>query len=93
MANRVTQEDILLFNELYLKHKTYAAVARETAFSATTIKKYIIPNFTTAIPPIKFEGETRLNIEIFKEYSWDNLLELSDKEKEGMEKLRKEVTL
>ena len=92
MANKVTQQDIIKFNELYLQYKTYAAVARETGFSATTVKKYIIDNFS-AVPTTKFEGNTQLKSCIFKGYSWDTLLELSDKEKEEMEILRKEVNL
>ena len=92
MANRVTQQDIIKINELYLQHKTYAAVARETGFSATTVKKYIIQNFA-AVPTTKFEGSTELKTSIFKEYPWDNLIDLSDKEKEEMEILRKEVNL
>ena len=92
MANKVTQQDIIKINELYLQHKTYAAVARETGFSATTVKKYIIQNFA-AVPTTKFEGSTELKISIFKEYPWDNLIDLSDKEKEEMEILRKEVNL
>ena len=92
MANRVTQEDIIKINELYLQHKTYAAVARETGFSATTVKKYIIQNFA-AVPTTKFEGSTELKTNIFKECPWDDLLDLSDKEKEEMEILRKEVNL
>ncbi len=92
MANKVTQQDIIKFNELYLQYKTYAAVARETGFSATTVKKYIIQNFA-AVPITKFEGDTELKISIFKERPWDNLLDLSDKEKEEMEILRKEVNL
>lgn len=92
MANKVTQQDIIKINELYLQYKTYAAVARETGFSAATVKKYIIQNFA-AVPTTKFEGSTELKSEIFKGYSWDNLIDLSDKEKEEMEILRKEVNL
>ena len=92
MANKVTQQDIIKFNELYLQYKTYAAVARETGFSATTVKKYIVQNFA-AVPTTKINGDTQLKSCIFKGYSWDNLLELSDKEREEMEILRKEVNL
>ena len=42
MAKRVTQEDIIKINELYLKLKNKSAVARETGFSLSTISKYII---------------------------------------------------
>ena len=42
---RVTIDDVIKINQAYLKHKTYAGAARETGFSPTTIKKYIIPDF------------------------------------------------
>lgn len=45
MANKITNEDILRINELYYKHKVYAEVARQTGFSASTVKKYVIPNW------------------------------------------------
>lgn len=45
MANRVTNEDIARINELYYKYKTYAEVARQTGFAASTVKKYIIPGW------------------------------------------------
>lgn len=45
MVNKVTPTDIAHFNELYYKLKTYAAVARETGFSASTVKRYIDPNW------------------------------------------------
>lgn len=57
MANKVTPDDILQMNILYLELKTYAAVARKTGFSAGTIKKYIIPNFTPAVEETKWEGK------------------------------------
>ena len=37
MSKRVTNEDILIFNEIYYKTKNYAQVARETGFSASTV--------------------------------------------------------
>ena len=45
MASKVTNEDILRINELYYKHKVYAEVARQTGFSASTVKKYVIPGW------------------------------------------------
>jgi DNA invertase Pin-like site-specific DNA recombinase len=45
MATKVTEQDKIQINELYLELKTYAAVARETGFSPSTVKKYIIPNY------------------------------------------------
>ena len=45
MASKVTSEDILRINELYYKHKTYAEVARQTGFAASTVKKYVIKDW------------------------------------------------
>lgn len=42
---RVTNDDIILMNEAYLISGTYAAAARATGFSASTVRKYIIPNY------------------------------------------------
>lgn len=53
MANPVTAEEIQRMNELYLAYGTYSAVAREIGRSASTVKKYIDPNFDPA--PVKQE--------------------------------------
>lgn len=45
MAKSVTQQEIELMNTLYLELKTYSAVAREVGRAASTVKKYIVPNF------------------------------------------------
>ena len=41
MANRVTSEDILRMNEIYYKTHVFAEVARQTGFSASTVRKYV----------------------------------------------------
>lgn len=47
MANKITQEQIIRLNELYLKIGTYSGVSRAMGGSPspTTVKKYIIPNY------------------------------------------------
>lgn len=55
MAKRVTNEDILIFNEIYYKTKNYAQVGRETGFSASTVRKYIDKNWE----PVKEESAIR----------------------------------
>ena len=45
MAKRVTNEDIININEAYLIAGTYSGAAAATGWSASTIKKYIIPNY------------------------------------------------
>lgn len=49
MASRVTNEDIIRINELYYKYKTYAEVARQTGFAASTVKKYVIPGWQPVV--------------------------------------------
>ena len=43
MARKVTNEDIIRFNEIYAQCGTYAEVARQTGWSASTVRKYITP--------------------------------------------------
>ena len=41
---KVSKEDIIQMNELYQKLGSYAAVAREIGFSASTVSKYVDKN-------------------------------------------------
>lgn len=59
MAKSVTQQEVELMNTLYLELKTYSAVAKEVGRAASTVKKYIVPNFR----PI--ESTTELDIVAF----------------------------
>lgn len=58
---RATQEDVILINEAYLACGTLTGAAKATGWSASTVKKYLIPNFkseqkfevtTIELPPI-----------------------------------------
>ncbi len=99
MANRVTQEDIININELYIKYKTYAEVARQTGFSPSTVKKYVIKDYISQsqIKKIEFIQEmipTEVNFEIFKNKDdWGSLCVLSQEEKEKIEELWMELSL
>ena len=53
---RVADNDVILMNQLYLKFGTYSRVAKETGFSASTVKKYIIPNFRENLEIVKFDA-------------------------------------
>lgn len=98
MAKRIDDLTIQRINELYLHYGTYAAVAREIGCAASTVKKYIIPNFSKkeeiiqsgmTIPSIHdFDMSTFMNLQ-----RWNALIVLSDEEKEDLEELRKEVRL
>lgn len=88
MANKVTPDDVLQMNILYLEFKTYAAVARKTGFSAGTVKKYIIPNFTLAEEKVVWTGELSPvgSFSIERE-------DLSFSEISELEQLRKEICI
>lgn len=98
MTKRVTQEDIIQMNELYLELKTYAAVARETGFSSSTVSKYIIKGY---VPQEKIEIKrydgTKMptpDFSIFK--GVENLGEmcvLSKEEIAGVEELWEEMAI
>ena len=65
MAKRVTNEDILVFNEIYYKTKNCAQVARETGFSASTVRKYIDKNWE----PVAVENIIHFDIEQLPDFT------------------------
>ena len=100
MAKRVTNEDILKFNEIYYKTKTYAEVARETGFSASTVKKYINKNWQ----PVVVENIKRFDlvnlpnfekaVEIFRGIdNYGNLCVLTEYEIEEIKELWEELAI
>ena len=96
MAKRVTQEDIIKINELYLKLKNKSAVARETGFSPSTVSKYIIADYkpVAAIEKKKFTGELpEFDEMIFMIDDWTPLLEISDAEMDEICELWGELNL
>lgn len=53
MANRITEEQIRIINEEYLRCHTYSGAAKAAGCSPSTAKKYIIPNFSACAPSTK----------------------------------------
>jgi hypothetical protein len=99
MAKRVQESDIALMLELYPKLGTYAAVAREVGFSASTVRKYIIENNGTAATNVPVEIQV-FNTELapledfanlFAIPNWGDLCILSDEEKIEISELWKEL--
>ena len=96
MATKITADKIIEINRLYLaKGRVYAAVARELGISASTVKKYVDPDFVdiptdipkTTISPPPFE------VARFKVLSKHDLFYLSPEEIEKLEEVRKEILI
>lgn len=99
MAKRLTEEDKICINELYLQIGTYSGVAKETGFAPTTVKKYIIKDYKPAdntekiVLSIKdIPEEVDLNPFIESDNLGD-FCELSQKEEQEMEILWKELKI
>lgn len=100
MANKVTNEDILHINELYYKHKTYAEVARQTGFAASTVKKYVIPGWQPVAPEaiIHFDlaqlPDFTEAVKIFRDVdNYGYLCQLTPVESEEIKELWKELAV
>ena len=98
MANRVTQENIIEMNEIYLKCGIYAETARRTGFSASTVKKYIIPNYISKeaiviTNPFSINDIPAFNKEKFENADWsdDSLYRPTAAEIEDLKELWKEM--
>ena len=99
MATKVTNEDILRMNEIYYKVHTYAEVARQTGFSASTVKKYIIPGWTPVeqVDIIRFEWKDIPDFDNGKSFeridNYGDLCVLSEDEVREIEVLWKELSI
>jgi hypothetical protein len=100
MASKVTNEDILRINELYYKHKTYAEVARQTGFAASTVKKYVISGWEPAKNDniIRFDLVNLPNfseaVKIFRGVTnYGDLCVLNEDEKEELKGLWEELAI
>ena len=98
MANRVTSEDILRMNEIYYKTHVFAETARQTGFSASTVKKYVIPGWKPVATEniIKFELKQipEFDGSIFKNVgNYGELCVLTEQEKEEMKELWRELAV
>lgn len=95
---KVTKENIKEFNKLYYELKTFAAVARATGFSASTISKYVDRNWKpvdeNAIVRFKLEDIPEFKPETFEGLeNWNSLTLLSNEEKEEMKKIWEEIEI
>lgn len=98
MASKVTSEDILRINEIYYKTKVYAETARQTGFSASTVKKYVIPGWQPVVTEniVRFELSQipEFDSSIFKGVdNYGDLCVLTEREKEEIERLWGELAV
>lgn len=98
MAKKVTTEDILKMNELYFKYKTYAEVARQTGFSASTVSKYIDKNWK----PVEAANVKKFDLSMLPDFSsaqfvgvdnYGDLCVLTEREQEKIKELWGELAI
>lgn len=102
MAKKVQQEDILKMVEAYQRIGTYAGVAREVGFSASTVRKYVVEYLAAqevfevvdrdnifVIENIKSIEEVEKNCDFM--LNWGDLCVLTNNEKEEVEQLWREL--
>ena len=95
MARRVTDRDIKLMNELYVKYGTYAAVAREVGFAPSTVKRYMTPNYqpvvASNIKRVTIEEMMNRSIADYLDKGLMEMFELNEEEFQALEELAKET--
>ena len=97
MATKVTPEMIEEINELYVELGVKAQVARKIGISATTVSKYIIPDYVPKADRVitTCDEEISLPYDLFMgEYGQlGHICKLSEEELEDLKQLQKEVTI
>lgn len=94
---KVTPQDIQSFNERYYACRNFAQIARETGFSASTVRKYVQKDWT---PPCT-EQQITFSDEMFSPYlerfnglqNFGDICELSSAEQVEIEELWKEMSI
>lgn len=94
---KVTPQDVQTFNEKYYACHNYAQVARETGFSASTVRKYVQKDW---VPPV-IEDRIEFCDEMFTSYAiqfqnssnFGELCELSEEEEQEIAELWKEMSI
>ena len=95
MANRITEEQIRIINEEYLRCHTYSGAAKAAGCSPSTAKKYIIPDFSVCAPNIKEYDIEPMPIESITVFTTTSqiLTELTIEEEEELKDFWKEIRI
>lgn len=95
MANRITEEQIRIINEEYLRCHTYSGAAKAAGCSPSTAKKYIIPDFSACAPSIKEYDIEPMPIESITVFTTTSqiLTELTIEEEEELKDFWKEIRI
>lgn len=95
---RVTSEDILRMNEIYYKTRVFAEVARQTGFSASTVRKYVDVNWK----PVENKNIIKFDMNDLPEFdttcfkgieNYGDLCVLTEREQDEMKELWKELAV
>jgi len=94
MANKVTDEEIIRINELYLELGVKARVAEIVGRTPATVSKYIIAGYVSQkekkeVPPFDMSLIKNLVFGSFKEFA--DACVLTDEEWAEMKEMQKEV--
>lgn len=95
MANRITEEQIRIINEEYLRCHTYSGAAKAAGCSPSTAKKYIIPNFSACALSTKEYDIEPMPIESIAVFTTTSqiLTELTIEEEEELKDFWKEIKI
>lgn len=99
MQRRITVEDIKKINELYYKYHNYAEVARQTGWSASTVRSYVDKNYNPVIEDQVRRFDPENDMPEFDEHLFDGidnfgeLCVLSEAEEEEIKDLWKELAI
>lgn len=85
MASRISVEDKKRIVELYAQTKNYSAVARETGFSAATVKRYVVEAENTKESKFEqYDGPIPVGYSEILFPSAENIGFLTEQEKEDL---------
>lgn len=98
MAKKVSYNDILEINRVYYDCKTYTETARITGWSASTVKRYVDPNYSpvneTVVRRFSKHDMPPLDTSIFEGIdNFGELCVLGDTERDAIKELWKEMTM